>query len=73
MEYFRWYLPSLLPTEYPSVITVENSDGCVPSVMFSREFFCHASPSVILSVFRRWLVFLLFLTELATERGITDD
>jgi hypothetical protein len=30
---------SYLLTEYPSVITVENSDGFIPLVMFSREFF----------------------------------
>jgi hypothetical protein len=29
--------PSL--TEYPSVITVENTDGFISSVIFSREFF----------------------------------
>jgi hypothetical protein len=26
-------------TNFPSVITVENTDGMIPSVKFSREFF----------------------------------
>jgi hypothetical protein len=60
--------------DYPSVITVENSDGFNPSVMFPREsfFFLRAYPSVRLSVFRWWVVFL-FAIELATKRGFTDD
>jgi hypothetical protein len=48
-----------LPTDYPSVITVENSDGFSPSVMY---------PSVRPSV-----DFFLFATKLATKRGFTDD
>jgi hypothetical protein len=41
--------------------------------MFPREiFFWRAYPFVRPLVFRRWVVFL-FTTELAMERGITDD
>jgi hypothetical protein len=58
------------PTAIPSVITIENTDGIILSVKFSREKnFWRASPSVRPSVFG----FFLFLIELATERGITDD
>ena len=47
------------PTDGPSVITVENADGWILSVMFSREkFFCCVSPSVRPSVFHRWLIFI---------------
>jgi hypothetical protein len=52
------------PKDIPSVITVENTDEMILSVMFSREiiFFCRASPFKD----RRWLVFL-FPIESATE------
>jgi hypothetical protein len=61
------------PTDNPSVITIENANGCIPSVMFSRElFFCRASSSIRPLMFRRWLVFL-FPTESATEWEIADD
>jgi hypothetical protein len=44
------YLPPMPQslTDIPSVITVENTNGMIPSVMLSREiiFFCRASPSV---------------------------
>jgi hypothetical protein len=41
--------------------------------MFPREtfFLARAYPSVRPSVFRRW-VFFLFVTDLATEMGVTD-
>jgi hypothetical protein len=59
--------------EYPLVITIENSDRFIPSVMFSREKkIWRAYPSVRPSVFCRWVVFL-FMTELTMERGVTDD
>jgi hypothetical protein len=59
-----------LPTAIPSVITVENTNGIIPSVKFSREKKnWRASHSVRPSVFG----FFLFPTELATEQGITDD
>jgi hypothetical protein len=63
-----------LPKAIPSVITVENTNGIIPSVKFSREkkklarfAFCKTvgGPSVF--------GFFLFPTELATEQGITDD
>jgi hypothetical protein len=39
------------PTDSPSVITVENTDGLILSVMFPQKiFFCRASPSVRPSV-----------------------
>jgi hypothetical protein len=60
------YLPPMPqpPKDIPSVITVENTDEMILSVMFSREiiFFCRASPFKD----RRWLVFL-FPIESATE------
>jgi hypothetical protein len=59
-----------LPTDYPSVITVENSDGFSPSVMFPRESFFLARVSVCKTVGG---LFFLFVTELATKRGFTDD
>jgi len=53
----------------PSVITLEITDGVIPSVMFPREtFFWRAR---IRRCFRRWLVFL-FATELTTEMEFTD-
>jgi hypothetical protein len=62
------------PTDIPSVITVENTDKIILSVMFSVEnFFCRASQSVRPSVFRWWLVFFKFLTESPMKWGITDD
>jgi uncharacterized membrane protein len=60
-----------LPTDRPSIITVEIVDRFIPSVMFQREtFFFGARVSVcktvgVLSVG----VFFLF----ATEMGVTDD
>ena len=69
-------LPAMpyLPTDMPSVITIEIADGFIPSVMFPREtfFLARAYPSVRPSVFR-WWVFFLFATDLATEMGVTDD
>ena len=57
--------------EYPSVLTVENSDGFSPSVLFPREsFFFFARVSVCKTVGG---LFFLFATELATEREFTDD
>jgi hypothetical protein len=70
-------MPSL-PTGFPSVmlsiITLEISDGVIPSVMFPREiFFWHARIRLYFHrCFRRWMIFL-FATELATEMGFTDD
>jgi len=66
-------MPSL-PTGFlsvmPSVITLEITDGGIPSVMFQREtFFWRAC---IRLYFRRWW-FFLFATELATKMGFTDD
>jgi len=59
-------LPTGFPSVMPSVITLEITDGGIPSVMFPREtFFWRAR-------IRRWVVFL-FATELATEMGFTDD
>jgi hypothetical protein len=57
-----------------SVITLEISDGFIPSVMFPREtfFLARAYPSVIPSVCPSVGVFL-FATELAMEMGFTDD
>jgi len=62
-------MPSL-PTGFPSVITLEITDGGIPSVMFPRETFFWRTR--IRRCFRRWVVFL-FATELATEMGFTDD
>jgi hypothetical protein len=62
-------MPSL-PTNYPLVITVENSDGFSPSVMFPRESFFFARVSVCKTVGG---LFFLFAKELATEREFTDD
>ena len=58
----------------PSAITLEITDGCIPSVMFPREtFFWRARIRLYYRrCFRRWVVFL-FATELATEMGFTDD
>jgi hypothetical protein len=59
-------LPTSFPSVMPSVITLDITDGYIPSVMFLREtFFWRAR-------IRRWVVFL-FVTELATEMGFTDD
>jgi hypothetical protein len=61
------------PTDYLSVITIENTEGFILSIIFTRrKKNCPASPSVRPSVFRRWL-FFLFPTESETEQGITDD
>jgi hypothetical protein len=62
-------MPSL-QTDCPSVITVENADGFIPSVMFPPEIFFLARVSVCKTVGG---LFFLFATDLATERGITDD
>jgi hypothetical protein len=63
-------LPTGFPSVMPSVITLEITDGGIPSVMFPRKtFFWRAR---IHRCFRRWVVFL-FATELATEMGFTDD
>jgi len=58
----------------PSVITLDITDGNIPSVMFPREtFFWRACiHRRCRRCFRRW-VFFLFATELATEMGFTDD
>jgi len=58
----------------PSVITLESTDGVIPSVMFPREtFFWRARIRLYFRrCFHRWVVFL-FATELATEMGFTDD
>jgi hypothetical protein len=62
------------PTASPSVITVENTDGIIMSKSSCwKKNFQRAPPSVIPSVFRRYLVFFLFPTKLATEQGIFDD
>jgi hypothetical protein len=66
------YLPPMPQslTGFSSVITVENIDGSITSVKFSRElFFWRAS----LSIRPTMVGFSLFLTESGTERGITDD
>jgi hypothetical protein len=57
-----------------SVITLEITDGGIPSVMFPRKtFFWRARIRLYFRrCFRRWVVFL-FATELATEMGFTDD
>jgi len=62
----------LPPMPYlPSVITVEISDGFIPSVMFPQEtFFFGACVSVCKTV-GGW--FFLFAIELAMERVVTDD
>jgi len=62
------------PSVMPSVITLESTDGVIPSVMFPREtFFWHARIRLYFcQCFRRWVVFL-FATELVTEMGFTDD
>jgi hypothetical protein len=63
-------LPTGFPSVMPSVITLDITDGYIPSVMFPREtFFWRAR---IRRWLRRWVVFL-FATELATEMGFTDD
>jgi hypothetical protein len=51
------------PTAIPSVITMENTDGIISSVKFSRELFFLACLAV----------FFLFPTQLATEWEITDN
>jgi hypothetical protein len=56
----------------PSVITLEITDGVIPSVMFPRETFFGAIRLYFRRCFRRWVVFL-FATELATEMRFTDD
>jgi len=57
-----------------SVITLEITDGFIPSVMFPQEtFFWLARIRLYYCrCFRRWVVFL-FATELATEMEFTDD
>jgi hypothetical protein len=58
------------PSVMPSIITLEITDGYIPSVMFPREtFFWRAR---IRRCFHWWVVFL-FATELATEMGFTED
>ena len=52
-----------------SVITIENTDGIIPSVKLSREFFFGALP--VFNTISVW--FFLFPTKLATEQRITDD
>ena len=55
------------PINNPSVIIIENTDGCILLEIFSRDyFFYRASPSIILSVFRRWLVF--FISDRISDR-----
>jgi hypothetical protein len=63
-------LPTGFPSVMPSVITLEITDGYIPSVMFPREtFFWRAR---IRRCVRRWVIFL-FATKLATEMRFTDD
>jgi hypothetical protein len=57
------------PMKYPSMITVENIDGIIPSVKFLRENFF----STLHHLQYRWCLVFLFLTELAMEKDITDD
>jgi hypothetical protein len=59
-------LPTGFSSVMPSVITLDITDGYIPSVMFPREIFFWRAR------IRRWVVFL-FATELATEMGFTDD
>jgi hypothetical protein len=48
------------PTASPSVITVENTDGIIMSKSSCwKKNFQRAPPSVIPSVFRRYLVFFI--------------
>ena len=58
----------------PSVITLEITDGFIPSVMLPREknFWRARIRLYYRRCFHRWVVFL-FATELATEMGFTDD
>jgi len=63
-------LPTGFPSVMPSVITLEITDGDIPSVMFPRETFFWPRVSVGVSV-GGW--FFLFATELATEMRFTDD
>jgi hypothetical protein len=50
-------------TTIPSVITVENTDGHIPSIKFSRE--------IIFGAFHCRCFF--FFDRVNAERGITDD
>jgi hypothetical protein len=63
-----------IPSVMPSVLTVEISDGFIPSVMFPWEtFFWRAR---IRLEDRRCSIggcFFLFAIDLATEMGVTDD
>jgi len=67
-------LPTGFPSVMPSVITLDITDGYIPSVMFPRETFFWCAR------IRRWTVgvsvggwFFLFAAELATKMGFTDD
>ena len=60
-----------LPTDNPSVITVEISDGFIASVMFPRETFFFVARVSVCKTVGGW--FFLFATELATKRVVTDD
>jgi len=60
-----------LPTDNSSVITVEISDGFIPSVMFPRETFFFVARVSVCKTVGGW--FFLFATELATKRVVTDD
>jgi hypothetical protein len=57
-------------SDYPSVITIEISDGFSQSVMFPRETFFLVRVSVCTTVGG---LFFLFAIELSTKREITDD
>ena len=58
------------PTVIPSMITVENTDGIISSVKFSRELFFLACLAVCKTI---GVWFFLFPIKLATEREITDN
>jgi hypothetical protein len=60
-----------LPTDNPSVITVEISDRFILSVMFPRETFFFGARVSVCKTVGGW--FFLFATELAMERVVTDD
>jgi hypothetical protein len=63
-----------LPMDNPSVITVGVSDGFIPSVMFPREtFFFGAHVSVCKTVGVPLVGSYFFVTELTTQRVVTDD
>jgi hypothetical protein len=54
----------------PSVITIENTDGIILSVKYSRENF-FLGRFAVFKIVGVW--FFLFPIELATERGIIND